>query len=449
MLISRPEESRIDAQNPFIDDALQRGALAKPFTDLLLRLKGPLTVALSGEFGTGKTFFLSRCRQLLENQGASVVMLNAWETDFAAEPMAPLVTAITTGFAAVSKVPQKLMANIKKGAAFIASAAIPLSVKLITAGVLKMEDLSEGAIADAAEKLAKEQFDRFFANKNAIHKLRDDLAAFARAVAEKANGPLILLVDELDRCRPTYAIEFLEIVKHLFNVPGVVFVLGIDVRQLASSARAVFGQALDGDAYLRRFIDFECALPAPRVARYFLTHGPSLIKTTTGLDLPRDSQIILEGLGRLCEEARFSLRKANQFLTRLGILLALAESSLYPEVVALLAFVREFDIDLYRAYATRKTSTWDLYLRLQKDVHSGFLAREYSGEPVFLWAMCMMGRGDLPQPFHVRFADALTVDDKASYVENLTKKIERSGFNSQVMQHSLGTIDFAAAMVVR
>jgi len=72
---------------------------------------------------------------------------------------------------------------------------------------------------------------------------------------------VIVFVDELDRCRPPYAIALLERIKHLFGVPGVVFVLGVDRDQLGHSIRALYGAGMDVDGYLRRFIDLAYHLP--------------------------------------------------------------------------------------------------------------------------------------------------------------------------------------------
>jgi hypothetical protein len=66
-------------------------------------------------------------------------------------------------------------------------------------------------------------------------------------------APLFVVVDELDRCRPDYALRMLEEIKHFFDVPGVVFILGLHGGQLSKSIKAVYGTEFDSDDYLRRF----------------------------------------------------------------------------------------------------------------------------------------------------------------------------------------------------
>ena len=70
----------------------------------------------------------------------------------------------------------------------------------------------------------------------------------------------MFIIDELDRCRPTFAIELLERVKHIFDVPNIVFVFGINRGELVKALESVYGQ-IDAGTYLRRFFDMEFVLP--------------------------------------------------------------------------------------------------------------------------------------------------------------------------------------------
>ncbi|MBK7493258.1 MAG: hypothetical protein IPI17_15895 [Nitrosomonas sp.] len=66
--------------------------------------------------------------------------------------------------------------------------------------------------------------------------------------------PLFIFIDELDRCRPLYAIELLERIKHLFVYQGIVFVIATDTEQLKHSINAIYGSGFDSTTYLRRFL---------------------------------------------------------------------------------------------------------------------------------------------------------------------------------------------------
>ena len=98
-----------------------------------------------------------------------------------------------------------------------------------------------------------------------LNLFRKCLAEFAQLVLndEDRKGPIVFFVDELDRCRPNYAMEMLERIKHVFNVDGVVFVISTDRQQLVNSVKTLYGEGIDAEGYLRRFFDLSYQLPAP------------------------------------------------------------------------------------------------------------------------------------------------------------------------------------------
>lgn len=79
---------------------------------------------------------------------------------------------------------------------------------------------------------------------------------------------VVLLVDELDRCRPDFAVQTLEIIKHLFNVRRLVFVIALDVNQLSKTVKNVYGDGFDSVGYLERFFNLLTMLPAGKQMNY-------------------------------------------------------------------------------------------------------------------------------------------------------------------------------------
>ena len=66
------------------------------------------------------------------------------------------------------------------------------------------------------------------------------------------------MIDELDRCNPHYSVLVLERIKHIFSVPGIVFILSVDKKQFGNAIRGYYGSDLiDANEYLRRFIDLD------------------------------------------------------------------------------------------------------------------------------------------------------------------------------------------------
>jgi len=91
----------------------------------------------------------------------------------------------------------------------------------------------------------------------------------AQRLAGTQRGPgIIVFVDELDRCRPSFAVELLERLKHFFDVPRVAFVIAVDRPQLESSIRSTYGPDIDAENYLRRFFNLRVQLPEPLYGDY-------------------------------------------------------------------------------------------------------------------------------------------------------------------------------------
>lgn len=76
-----------------------------------------------------------------------------------------------------------------------------------------------------------------------------------------ASPKVIVFVDELDRCRPDYAVSYLETIKHVFDVEGMAFILAVDRNQLQVSVEALFGEGLNFEEYFCKFCHRSFMLP--------------------------------------------------------------------------------------------------------------------------------------------------------------------------------------------
>lgn len=130
-------------------------------------------------------------------------------------------------------------------------------------------------LSTCASAALKEHTDK----RLAIQTFKKNLSALVQHI-EKVSSvrlPIFIFVDELDRCRPTYAIELLENIKHLFGVEGVYFVVATNIGQLSHSVSALYGDKFNAEQYLKRFFDQEYLLPSPKNEKFashlFSLHG--------------------------------------------------------------------------------------------------------------------------------------------------------------------------------
>ncbi len=246
-----------DPTQPFKDDRLGRKEYAEVLTSIIETFVGGAVVALNGAWGTGKTTFLKMWKQHMMNEGFPVIYYNAWEDDICEEPMLSMLRELKelnkeAGLDNVFKTGAKVVTGALAGA-FTAAAGV-------------FGEIAKGAVEGGMKQLEDSVYESL-KEENARTKLMQDfkgsLTDYMTAVCDNGK-PLVYMVDELDRCNPNFAVKVLERIKHLFDVPNVVFVLSIDKRQLACSVKGFYGSnEIDADEYLRRFIDVDYYLPKP------------------------------------------------------------------------------------------------------------------------------------------------------------------------------------------
>ena len=227
--------------DPFVNDTLGRKEQIESLTRLVRNIKGPCVLAIDGAWGSGKTVFLKMWAQFLRKKRFRVAEFNAWETDFSHDPLMALYAALE---AELGRFPTpKHKAALKAGG---------IVVSKMASSVPFVPDVAGAVVA------AKEQTETPIKVRLSQHRGAEEaISGFKEALvkATKNRLPLVVCVDELDRCRPDYAIRFLEATKHIFDADGVVFVLAVNLAELEKSVGALYGSNFDGVTYLRRFLD--------------------------------------------------------------------------------------------------------------------------------------------------------------------------------------------------
>ena len=238
LLALKVDEPKVDPKNPWGDDVLERKEIAKRLTTIVRGQEAPFVISVDGRWGTGKTFLLKRWAQDLQNQDFEAIYFNAWEDDFNDDPLLAIIGQLSEYF------DEGALREIARG---VAGALGHVLVKRVT-GASPDELTPDSLLNDYQEGLR---------TKTAV---KDGLEQLGAQVRSDTGQPLVFIIDELDRCRPTFAIELLERVKHIFDVPNIVFVFGINRGELTKSLESIYGE-IDSSTYLRRFFDMEFTLP--------------------------------------------------------------------------------------------------------------------------------------------------------------------------------------------
>ena len=214
---------------------------------------------------------------------------------------------------------------------------------------------------------------------------RDDIERLVQAVTEGGRKTLVVFIDELDRCRPPYAIALLEHAKHLFAVPGIVFVVSVDREQLSNSICAVYGERFDADGYLRRFFDLDFALPDPPgkdfVHHLFETMGLfDLLGERKYPQLRHEEDELYKILGLLVPPLRLGLRTQIHIFSRIKIVIMTTSENhrIFPRELALLAVLREWKRTLYERFVSGEADPKEI-IDLLAETSSGAIFKESPG----------------------------------------------------------------------
>ena len=247
-------EPEVSPDNPWGDDVLNRLQIAERLTNLIRTQSVPLVVSIDGYWGTGKTFMLKRWQKDLENQGFRAIYFNAWEDDFCDDPLLAIIGQLSFYLNRKSRFKAKTREVVQKAKALFRPRALSLSMGYEGFTATGNVDLGQ----DKNEEVGL--LDDYLFQRESKDELKKELRELAADVAKETEHPLVFIIDEVDRCRPTFAVELLERVKHIFDVPNLVFVVGINRDELCKSLRSIYGE-IDADTYLRRFFDMEFTLP--------------------------------------------------------------------------------------------------------------------------------------------------------------------------------------------
>jgi len=229
-------------------------------------VEGSLVVSIDAGFGSGKTTFLEMWKDSLltrRNKGQfepMPVILNAWESDHCGDPLSSILAGLLQAiddWKGNDRPDKSGLANAAKDVAwFFLGLANEFTAK---AGVNPLKAAEHSAAKKTARSKIPDFISLYRERVQSLAKLKDELVATFGGQTQK----VIIFVDELDRCRPDYAISYLETIKHVFDLDGIVFVLAVDLSQLESSAKALFGEGLDFDNYYRKFSHRTIQLPLP------------------------------------------------------------------------------------------------------------------------------------------------------------------------------------------
>lgn len=419
--INWSDTTTIDDES-FPKDTLGRQRYAQFLTQFLVgqgydtsrpenEMKRNYVLNLNSEWGSGKTYFLKRWSKDLKPH-FPVVYIDAWKQDYSDDPLMTVISSVIKQLreqagmeedAAGFKVSNKIIGLLKAAAPGFARSIAKRYFDIDPVAVMQAEEGdnlgevkgSDGESMDMsvmASNMVKHLIDEHDAKSNAIKGLKTNIAQWIETViTHKQLGlPAFIFIDELDRCRPSYAVEMLETIKHIFDIKGIVFVVATDTEQLQHAVKAIYGEGFDARLYLGRFFNSRFSLKAPDLKDFLEVHvdhhklsGEYLKKAGISILPPNeDGKVTLRNIAVILDAFKMPPRTAIQITDRVIATLSNMPQGSKIDILMLttLLCINEQDNELFRKMVSgnlKNEGTNGKGIKLEKFLNDKFNNEEY------------------------------------------------------------------------
>lgn len=262
------DKSSLQFQGGHGRDEFRRELVADKAIQLLTADIQVSPMVIDGDWGTGKTEFCHKLINKFRSAHADyrVLYIDAFQADHADSPLMTVLSAVMT-----------LLPDEAEKKSFLEKAVPVARFGLTTAGKalvsFTLKQNADNIAAEFEEHLQQAADTAIDASVKALlkdhEKAEENLKALQTTLEKLAQAkPIVIFIDELDRCRPDFVVQMLEVIKHTFDVEGVQFVLVTNRRQLEAAINHRYGHQVDSRRYLDKFLKFSFRLPSVVVGQY-------------------------------------------------------------------------------------------------------------------------------------------------------------------------------------
>ena len=336
-------------------DEFHRKGIAEKAISLLTSDIDVSPMVIDGGWGTGKTEFCHKLINLMKEQADShnIIYIDAFQADHADEPLLTVIAEVLKLIPDEEQrnsVIQKIIPAVRYGLKTILKAGISHALKQDTDEVTdgfdkEIKQAVDKAIDASVESLLKDHI-----------KASESLKALKSTLKEIATDkPIVLFIDELDRCRPNFAVNMLEMIKHTFDVEGVNFVLITNTNQLKASINHCYGNSVDAQRYLDKFLKFTFRLPhqfkinGHEKIQASIAHYQTLIQQSPIYEATKlDNDAALSLVKRIIEVNQLSLREIETLVRHIEIYQRLTDNKgLSENIIFGYVLLRLFGVILF------------------------------------------------------------------------------------------------------
>lgn len=315
-------------------DEFHRKPVAENMIKLLSSSLDISPMMLDGSWGTGKSEFCQKTINLFKLKDTHhLIYVDAFKADHVGEPLITLLSEI------IKLLPEKEQPGFIKKIIPATKFGLKAGGKAFVGHILRQDFASvaddydkdiqkaaDKAIDATVESIIKDQVQ---AEKN-LTSLKD---AISKVAEEKA---IVFFVDELDRCKPSFAVDVLELIKHVFDIDNVQFVLITNSQQLRASINHCYGVDVDSQRYLDKFLKFTIKLSNKSMPNRFepifasMSLFEQLIQRNQNIRSDTYSSVSKQFIESIIINLELSLREVETLVRYLEVLQVLTDKNAFP-----------------------------------------------------------------------------------------------------------------------
>jgi hypothetical protein len=419
-----PPRVVIDKDDPFRDALFGRKDFALSLTSLIRNAEENLVIFVNAPWGHGKTTFAEMWRAHLRKEKLDAIYYNAYASDYFDDPFVSFsgeILALVKKRLAEAKGSDVSREAFKKAAVEIAKRLVGLGVKVGvkagSLGVIDATDLKElkdagveaaSGVSEIAADTVEKRIEHFTREKDTLAVFKDSLGKLAKLFRDEQGFPLTIIVDELDRCRPDFALGLLERIKHLFEVENVAFVLLVNREQIERYVETVYGKNPELAAYLLKFGNVFVDLPkSPMVLGRYVSGSDEFcanLHQYFDMTVPGgDSETVLRVTQVCARHFQLTLREIEKTFTSMALFYASGPHQFSDGFwIPLLSVIKLKLPKLYSRLAAREAGLGEFYEATRLDKFADWSRYSFNEDyPQRFFRFCLTSKEDyegLPKP---------------------------------------------------
>lgn len=290
------------------NDYIDRNKYLNGIINILKKNNKCQIISLDGEWGSGKTWFVKSLEYIINHNDCTysgintenveyvrnnymTFYYNAWENDDAPSAMLSLIYKLVND----SGIEQD---NESAG---IIKRILNTLVKYVTGGAV-----------DIKQDFFGEQWDnkKITDEIKTSEEIKKDFRELIDTLLIENKNKILIIIDEIDRCKPTFAVDLLENIKHFYNDDRIIFLVATNNKQLGATICKVYGEKYDGSLYLDKIFDINLELPNNYLNNYIKTVDERYKDSSYKYSIPIE----------LAKEYKISMREFNRYLKSLELI---------------------------------------------------------------------------------------------------------------------------------